>query len=59
MKLPQIKRATWEIYGHPNAKWVVVERVYNSYYPCETLWEAIREWRILLKYELQKRKEIR
>lgn len=52
MKLPQIKRATWEHYGHPNAKWVVVERVYNSYYPCETLWEAIREWRILLKSEI-------
>lgn len=44
MKLPQIKKVTWEIYGHPNAKWIVVERKYNTYSVHSTLWKAIRKW---------------
>lgn len=31
MKLPQIKRATWEKIGYPDAKWVFIERRYNTY----------------------------
>ena len=44
MKLPQIKRATWEKECHPGAKWIVVERKYNTYYPCASLCDAIRYW---------------
>lgn len=44
MKLPQIKRATWEKDCHPGAKWVVVERKYNTYDACETFFDAIRYW---------------
>ena len=44
MKLPQIKRATWEKRLHPDAKWVVVERKYNTYDACETFGDALRYW---------------
>ena len=44
MKLPQIKRATWEKKCHPGAKWVVVERKYNTYDACASLCDAIRYW---------------
>ena len=44
MKLPYIKKATWEKECHPGAKWVVVEREYNTYDACETFCDAIRYW---------------
>jgi hypothetical protein len=48
MKLPKIKRATWEKDYHPGAKWIVVERKYNTYYPCASLLEAIKGWLYLI-----------
>lgn len=44
MKLPIIKKASWETYAHPDAKWVVVERKYNTYSTHSTLWKALRKW---------------
>ena len=44
MKLPQIRKATWEKQYYPEAKWVVVDRKYNTYDACETLCDAIRYW---------------
>ena len=44
MKLPYIKKATWEKECHPGAKWVVVERKYNTYDACASLCDAIRYW---------------
>ena len=44
MKLPYIRKATWEKECHPGAKWVVVEREYNTYDACETFCDAIRYW---------------
>ena len=44
MKLPQIKRATWEKKCHPGAKWIVVERKYNTYSAHDSLFKAIRKW---------------
>ena len=44
MKLPQIKRATWEKQGYPGAKWIVVERKYNTYSAHDSLFKAIRKW---------------
>lgn len=49
MKLPQIKRATWEKECHPGAKWVVVERKYGMYFGCKTLYNAICVWLVHLK----------
>ena len=51
MKLPKIKKIGWEKKYYPEANWVVTERVWNSYFPCVTLWEAIRTWWTLTKYE--------
>lgn len=42
MKLPQIKRATWEKWLHPDAKWAVVKD--NTYDACETFGDALRYW---------------
>lgn len=44
MKLPQIKRVTWEKQCYPKAKWIVVERKYNTYDACETFGVALRYW---------------
>lgn len=44
MRLPYIKKATWEKELHPGAKWIVVERKYNTYNACMTLCDAIRYW---------------
>lgn len=44
MKLPYIKKATWETEYFPGSKWVVVEREYNTYDACMTLCDAIRYW---------------
>jgi hypothetical protein len=44
MKLPYIKKATWEKELYPGAKWIVVEREYNTYDACMTLCDAIRYW---------------
>lgn len=44
MKLPYIRKATWEKELHPKAKWVIVEREYNTYDACMTLCDAIRYW---------------
>ena len=44
MKLPYIKKATWEKKCHPGAKWVVVERKYNTYSAHDSLFKAIRKW---------------
>ena len=44
MKLPYIKRASWEKECHPGAKWVVVERKYNTYSAHDSLFKAILKW---------------
>lgn len=44
MKLPYIKKATWETEYFPGSKWVIVEREYNTYDACMTLYDAIRYW---------------
>lgn len=44
MKLPYIRKATWEKQYYPEAKWIVVERKYNTYDACTTLCDAIRYW---------------
>ena len=44
MKLPYIRKATWEKDYHPGAKWIVVERKYNTYDACASLYEAISCW---------------
>ena len=44
MKLPVIKKATWEKLYYPEAKWVVVEMEYNTYTPHRTLFKAIKRW---------------
>lgn len=44
MKLPIIRKATWEKELHPGAKWIVVERKHNTYDACTTLGDAIRYW---------------
>lgn len=44
MKLPYIKRATWEKELHPGTKWIVVERKYNTYDACASLGDVIRSW---------------
>lgn len=44
MKLPYIRKATWEKKLYPEAKWVVVEREYNTYDVCTTLCDAILYW---------------
>lgn len=44
MKLPYIRKATWEKECHPGAKWVVVEREHNTYDACASLCDAIRYW---------------
>lgn len=44
MKLPYIRKATWEKKLYPDAKWIVVERKYNTYDACTTLCDAIRYW---------------
>ena len=44
MKFPRIRRATWEKDIHPEARWVVVERKYNTYDTCSSLINAIRYW---------------
>lgn len=48
MKLPKIKRATWEKEHYPKAKYVVTESKYNTYYPCASLLEAIKGWLYLI-----------
>ena len=53
MKLPQIKRATWEKKCYPGAKWVVVERKYNTYSAHDSLFKAIRKWFWHLGYILR------
>ena len=49
MKLPYIKKATWEKDYHPGAKWIVVERKYGMYFGCKTLYNAICIWLVNLK----------
>ena len=44
MKLPYIKKATWEKQCYPKAKWIVVERKYNTYDAFETFGVALRYW---------------
>ena len=44
MKLPYIRKATWEKKLYPDAKWIVVERKYNTYDACTSLYEAIGCW---------------
>ena len=44
MKLPYIRKATWEKKCYPEAKWIVVDRKYNTYDACETFCDAIRYW---------------
>jgi hypothetical protein len=44
MKLPQIKKASWEKRCYPKAKWVVIDRRYNTYDACETFGDALRYW---------------
>ena len=49
MKLPYIRKATWEKEYHPGAKWIVVERKYGMYFGCKTLYNAICIWLVSLK----------
>ena len=42
MKLPYIRKATWEKECHPGAKWIVVERKYNTYSAHTSVWGALR-----------------
>ena len=44
MKLPKIKKATWEKKFYPFAKYIVVEGEYNTYDACASLYEAIGCW---------------
>lgn len=44
MKLPYIKKATWEKEYYPDAKWIVVERKYNTYSTHDSIFKAIRKW---------------
>lgn len=44
MKLPYIRKATWEKKFYPFAKYIVVERKYNTYDACASLYEAIGCW---------------
>ena len=53
MKLPKIKRATWEKDCHPGAKWIVVERKYNTYSAHDSLFKAVRKWFWHLGYILK------
>ena len=55
MKLPKIKRATWEKEYHPGAKWVVVERKYNTYSAHNSLFKAIRKWFCHLGFRRKKK----
>ena len=48
MKLPVIKKATWVKEHYPDAEYIVVDRKYNTYYPCASLYEAICRWFRLL-----------
>lgn len=44
MKLPKIKKATWEKKLYPDAKWIVVESKYNTYSTHGSIFKAIRKW---------------
>ena len=44
MKLPIIRKATWEKQYYPEAKFVVVERKYNTYDVCASFFDAVRYW---------------
>lgn len=44
MKLPYIKKATWEKKCYPGAKWIVVERKFNTYSAHDSLFKAILKW---------------
>ena len=44
MKLPYIRKATWEKKLYPDAKWIVVERKYNTYSTHDSIFKAIRKW---------------
>lgn len=57
MKLPQIKRATWEKQGHPYAKWIVVDRKYNVYFPCTSIYKAIRCWFMNLEIAIKRKRK--
>ena len=53
MRLPKIKRATWEKDYYPGAKWIVVDRKYNMYFACENLWETFKKFLWLCKITLR------
>ena len=57
MKLPQIKRATWEKKFYPFAKYIVVERKYNTYDACASLYEAIGCWFMNLEIAIKRKKK--
>lgn len=42
--IPYIIRATWQKDMYPDAKWIVVERKYNTFDACESFGAAIRYW---------------
>ena len=44
MKLPYIKKATWEKQCNPKAKWVVVDKKNKLCDVCETFGVALRYW---------------
>lgn len=57
MKLPKIKRATWEKQGYPNAKWIVVDRKYNVYFACTSIYKAIRCWFMNLEIAIKRKRK--
>lgn len=48
MKLPTIRKATWERNHCPRARYIVIERKYGTYTAFEKLGKALRQWIIYL-----------